>query len=193
MEQIRSFIAIELPEELKLGLAQLQRTLKASRRPWVKWVQPSSIHLTLKFLGNVSSDRIGEVTDALQLATLGIAPFHIEVKGLGVFPNLRRVQVIWVGISGDLDKLDQLARNIESNLLPLGFPSEDRPFVPHLTLGRVRKEASFEERQELGELVGVTKFEAAYAIEVQAINLMRSQLTREGANYSVISTVKLGR
>jgi len=191
MEQIRSFIAIELPEDLKLGLAQLQRTLKANKRPWVKWVHPYGIHLTLKFLGNIEAAKIDDITKAMQAAARGIPPFHLEAKDLGAFPNLRRVQVVWVGISGDLDKLGQFVQRIESNLVPLGFATEGRPFVPHLTLGRVRNEASFEERQELGQLIASAKFEVAYAIEVEAVNLMRSQLSREGAIYSVISSVKL--
>jgi len=193
MEQVRSFIAIELPEEVKLGLAQLQTRLKLGKQPWVKWVEPHSIHLTLKFLGNIPVDKIGEITRAMEEAAQEISPFRLEVKDLGVFPNLRRVQVAWVGISGQLDKLGQLQQGIESNLARLGFTSESRPFTPHLTLARVRDRASLEERQRFGQLIASTKFEAVYAIEVDAISLMRSQLTREGAIYSRISSVGLGK
>jgi len=193
MEQVRSFIAIELPDELKLGLTQLQSRLKLSKQPWVKWVEPHSIHLTLKFLGNIPVGKIGEITRAVEEAAQGIPPFHLEVKDLGVFPNLRRVQVAWVGISGQLDKLGQLQQGIESNLARLGFTSESRSFTPHLTLARVRDRASLEERQRFGQLIAGTKFEAVYAIEVDAISLMRSQLTREGAIYSRISSVGLSK
>jgi len=191
MEQIRSFIAIELPDELKLGLAQLQDRLKSGKQPWLKWVDPYGIHLTLKFLGNIDVDKIGAITKAIEAAAQGISPFHLEVKDLGVFPNLRRVQVVWVGVSGELDKLAQLQQRIESNLTPLGFTTEARPFTPHLTLARLRSQASLDERQRFGQLIASTKFEAAYTIEVEAINLMRSQLTREGAIYSRISSVEL--
>ena len=193
MEQIRSFIAIELPEELKLGLAQLQDRLKSGRQPWIKWVDPYSIHLTLKFLGNIEVDRIGAITRAIETAVQGIPPFHLEVKDLGVFPNLRRVQVIWVGISGAVDRLGQLQQRLESNLTPLGFTPEARTFTPHLTLARLRNQASLDERQNLGQLIGSTKFEATYSIEVETINLMRSQLTREGAIYNKISSVELNK
>ena len=193
MEQIRSFIAIELPDELKLGLTQLQDRLKSGRQPWVKWVDPYSIHLTLKFLGNIEVDRIGAITKALEAAVQGVSPFHLEVKDLGVFPNLRRVQVVWVGISGEADKLVKLQQRIESNLTPLGFTAEARPFTPHLTLARLRNQTSLDERQRLGQLISSTKLEAAYSIEVEAINLMRSQLTREGAIYSKISSVELNK
>jgi len=193
MEQIRSFIAIELPDELKLGLAQLQDRLKAGRQPWVKWADPYGIHLTLKFLGNIEVDRIGAITRAMEAAVQGISPFHLEVKELGAFPNLRRVQVVWVGVSGEVGKLGQLQQRIESNLVPLGFTAEARPFTPHLTLARLRNQASLDERQRLGQLISSTRFEAAYSIEVEAINLMRSQLTREGAIYSRVSSIKLNK
>ncbi len=191
MEQIRSFIAIELPDELKLELTQLEARLKLGKQPWVKWVDPYSIHLTLKFLGSIAADRTGQITRAMEEAAQGIPPFHLEVKDLGVFPNLRRVQVVWVGISGEVDKLGQLQQRIESNLVPLGFAPESRPFTPHLTLARLRNQASSDERQRFGQLIAGTRFEAANTIEVDAVNLMRSQLTREGAIYSRINSVDL--
>ncbi len=191
MEQVRSFIAIKLPDELKLGLAQLEAQLKTSKQPWVKWVDPYSIHLTLKFLGSITVDRISEITGAMEKATQGISPFRLEVKDLGVFPNLRRVQVAWVGISGEVDKLSQLQQHLESNLARLGFAPERRPFTPHLTLARIRNRASLDERQSFGQLIATSRFEAAYTIKVDAISLMRSQLTREGAIYSRINSVEL--
>ena len=191
MEQVRSFIAIELPDELKQGLTQLEAQLKMGKQPGVKWVNPYSIHLTLKFLGSIAVDRTSEITRAMAEAVQGISPFHLEAKDLGVFPNLRRVQVIWVGVSGGVDKLNQLQQHLESNLARLGFASESRPFTPHLTLARLRDRASLDERQSLGQLIASTRFEAAYTIKVDAINLMRSQLTREGAIYSRISSVEL--
>ena len=191
MEQARSFIAIELPEELKRGLTQFEARLKSDRQPWVKWVDPSGIHMTLKFLGNIAVSSIGEVTRAMEEAAQGISPFHLEVKDLGVFPNLRRVQVAWVGVGGEVDKLGQLQRRIESNLSPLGFVPELRVFTPHLTIARLRNQASLDERQRFGQLIANTTFETVYTIEVDAISLMRSQLTREGAIYSRISSVRL--
>ncbi|MFC1929234.1 RNA 2',3'-cyclic phosphodiesterase [Chloroflexota bacterium] len=190
MEQIRSFIAIELPDELKLELKQLEARLKSGNQPWVKWVDPDSIHLTLKFLGNVAIDRTSEITKAIEEAAQGIRPFQLEVNGLGVFPNLKRVQVVWVGVVGEVDKLGQLQQRIESKLAQLGFTLESRPFTAHLTLARLRNQASLDERQGFGQLIAGTKFEAG-TIKVDAVSLMRSQLTREGAIYSRISLVRL--
>ena len=191
MEQIRSFIAIELPDELKAELTHLQARLKSSEQPWVKWVNPYSIHLTLKFLGSMAAEKIDEVTTALETAAQGVPPFHLEVKGLGIFPNLKRVQVAWVGLNGEIDKLSQLQQRLESNLAHLGFAPESRPFTPHLTLARLRDQASPDERQKFGQLIADTSFETACSIKVDAVSLMKSQLTREGAIYSRISLVNL--
>ncbi len=191
MEQIRSFIAIELPDELKAGLTQLEAQLKLGKQPWVKWVDPYSIHLTLKFLGNVAVDRISELARVIEEAVQEISPFHLEVKELGVFPNLRRVQIVWVGVSGEVDKIGQLQQRIESNLARLGFAPESRPFTPHLTLARLRDRVSPDERERFGQLIASTKFEAVYVVDVDTVSLMRSQLTREGAIYSRISSVQL--
>jgi len=191
MEQIRSFIAIELPAELKLELVQLEAQLKSGKQLGVKWVDPDGIHLTMKFLGNIAVDRVEGITRAMEEAVRGISPFQLKVKELGVFPNLKRVQVAWVGLSGEVDKLVQLQKRIESNLTPLGFPPESRPFAPHLTLARLRAQTLPDEKQRFGQLIANTTFEAAHTIEVDAINLMKSQLTREGAIYSQINSIRL--
>jgi 2'-5' RNA ligase len=191
MEQVRCFIAIGLPDEVKDGLSHLQAQLKTGDQPGVKWVDPYGIHLTLKFLGNVAVDRIEPITGAMDEASQGIPPFRLKVEGLGVFPSLSRVQVVWVGVSGEVDKLAQLQERLESNLAGLDFAPEKRRFTPHLTLARLRDRASLDERQRFGQLIAGTKFEPAYSFQVEAISLMRSQLTREGAIYSRLSLVKL--
>jgi 2'-5' RNA ligase len=193
MEQLRCFIAVELPEEVKAGLSRLQAKLKSGNQSSVKWVDPYIIHLTLKFLGNVNVDMMSQITEATAEAAQGVSPFHLEIKGLGVFPNPRRVQVIWVGVSGEVERLLQLQKGIESSLARLGFAPEARAFTPHLTLARVRERTSPDEQQRFGQLISSTKFETAYSFPVEAISLMRSQLTREGAIYSRISSVKLGK
>ena len=191
MEQFRSFIAIELPDEVKLGINQLQARLKSDSQPWVKWVDPYSIHLTLKFLGNTAVSKVGDITAAMEEAAEGTSPFHLEVENLGVFPNLRRVQIAWVGLSGEVNKLARLQQRIEANLARLGIARESRPFAPHLTLARVRNRASSEERQEFGKVIPNTKLETNYIIKVNMISLMKSQLTREGAIYHRVSSVGL--
>jgi 2'-5' RNA ligase len=191
-EQIRSFIAIELPEEAKKGLARLRRELERDEHKFVKWVDPGGIHLTLKFLGNIPSNRVTEITETMEKATQGISPFHLEISGLGAFPSLRQARVFWVGIGGEMDKLSRLQQNIDSALAALGFAKEERPFVPHLTLARTREGASPPERRSFGELVGSTTFEDKYPVVVEAVRLMRSQLMPAGAIYTCLSVVGLG-
>ena len=191
MEQLRCFIAIGLPDEVKAGFKDLQAQLKSGGQGSIKWVDPYSIHLTLKFLGGVDAAKIPPITAAMEEATQGIAPFSLKVEGLGAFPNLRRVQVVWVGMSGEVDKLANLQQCLESNLAGLGFTPENRRFTPHLTLARVRDRASFDEREGLGELIAGTKFEPVHSFPVEAVSLMKSQLTREGAIYSRISAAAL--
>ena len=192
-EQIRSFVAIELPEEAKKGLARLRKQLERDEHRFVKWVDPGGIHLTLKFLGNIPSKQVTEITEAMGKAVQGISPFRLEISGLGAFPSLKQARVLWVGIGGELDQLSTLQQNIDSVLAALGFAREERPFVPHLTLARVREGASLAERRSFGELVGSAAFEGKYPIEVEAVRLMRSQLTPAGALYTCLSVVGLGR
>jgi 2'-5' RNA ligase len=191
-EQIRSFVAIELPAEAKEGLARLRKELERDEHKFVKWVDPAGVHLTLKFLGNISSNRVTEITEAMKGASQGVSPFHLEISGLGVFPSLRQVRVFWVGIGGEVDTLSRLQQNIDSVLAGLGFAKEERPFVPHLTLARIREGASPVERRSFGEIVGSTIFEDKYPVEVEAVRLMRSQLTPAGAIYTCLSVVRLG-
>jgi RNA 2',3'-cyclic 3'-phosphodiesterase len=191
MERIRAFIAIELTPEVKTALKLVQDRLKSGGRASVKWTDPESTHLTLKFLGDVDAGMKENITSAISEASRDIHPFRLRVQGLGVFPNGRRVRVVWVGLTGDLDKLDELQIKIETNVNPLGFSTEARAFSPHLTLGRVREEAPLEERTSVGQLVANTPFEAGEILDVKSVHLVRSQLTPRGAIYTIVSSVEL--
>ena len=190
-EQMRCFIAIELPEEARTGLVRLKKELERDEHRFVKWVEPGGIHLTLKFLGNIPAKRVTEIAEAMGKSAQGISQFHLEISDLGAFPNLSQARVIWVGIGGEVDKLSRLVQNVDSGLAAIGFAKEQRPFVPHLTLARIRQGVSPPERREFGELVGSTIFRSKYRIEVEAISLMRSQLTPAGAVYTRLNTVAL--
>ncbi len=190
-EQLRSFIAIELPEALREELGALQARLNVHRPPVAKWVDPHSIHLTLKFLGNIAADRAGEIGRVMEEASTGIPPFHLWVKGLGAFPDMRRVQVVWVGLGGELVYLSQLQEQIESGLARLGFARERRSFTPHLTLARVRDQAATAERQALGLAIAGSGPGIDYSFTVDRVSLMKSQLTREGAIHSRLHSAAL--
>jgi len=191
MDSIRSFIAIELPDELRVELGKLQNSLISSQQNWVKWVKPDSIHLTLKFLGDISAGQIKEITQAIEDAASDIPPFTLKIRDWGVFPNLKRVQVIWVGLEGDLERLINLQKRIEENMDILGYPAEERDFTPHLTLGRVRFQPPLPDLQKFTRVITETKFESTIKIDVNAVHLMKSQLTPQGAIYSKLNSVNL--
>ena len=191
MEQVRSFIAVELPSEIRAELASLEERLKARRHPFVKWVDSESIHLTLKFLGNIALATVPQIIDAITKIAQPISPFRLQMGGLGVFPNWQRPQVVWVGIGGEVGKLAILQRDMEAALSPLGFPPESRSFKAHLTLGRLRERTSPKDKQKFGEWVTSIKFETALSFEVNALSLMKSQLTPSGAIYSQLASIGL--
>ena len=191
MALIRAFIAVELPEGLKRELAAIEIQLKKASPPVVKWTNPNSIHVTLKFLGEIAEESIDELMPAIEESAYGISPFQLEIADIGAFPNLSRAQVVWVGVKGELQKITQLQLRIESNTEQLGFPREFRAFTPHLTIGRVRNEASQSERERLGKIIAETKFTAQTPIETRAINLMKSRLDPAGAVHTCIGSVPL--
>jgi 2'-5' RNA ligase len=192
MEQVRSFIAIELPLEIRAELASLEERLKARRHPFVKWVDPEGIHLTLKFLGSIALATVPQIIEAITKIAQPLSPFHLQMGGLGVFPNWQRPQVVWVGIGGEVAKLAILQRDMEAALVPLGFPPESRSFKAHLTLGRLRERTSPQDRQKFGEWVTSIKFETGLSFEVSTLSLMKSQLTSSGAIYSQLASIELG-
>jgi 2'-5' RNA ligase len=190
-ESIRTFIAVDMPAESKRALRVLQDSLKKGSRAPVKWVDPGSIHLTLKFLGATGAGLVPRILEVIAGAVRGVKPFPVELKGLGAFPNLNRARVVWVGLAGDIEKLAVIQGRIEVGLVPLGFPAEGRAFSPHFTLGRVREQASPDERRRLGELIAATTFDAGGRFTVEAVHLIKSQLTREGPIYSRLGSVEM--
>jgi len=190
-QQIRSFIAIELPEEVRSALHRLQAELTLPQYSFVKCVSPEGIHITLKFLGNISPQKVTEVTRVMEQASQGVSPFQLQITEVGAFPNMRQPRVLWVGIKGELDKLTAWQKRIDDGLVPLGFAKEARPFTPHLTLARVRENCSPGDRRGLGELVMKTPVEVDYKVTVNSLSLMKSQLSPGGAVYSRLAEVKL--
>jgi 2'-5' RNA ligase len=188
---IRSFIAVELPEAIKTGLQQLQTELTLPRYSFVKCVAPEGIHLTLKFLGNISAQKVIEITRVMEQASQGVNPFQLQLTEVGAFPNMRRPRVVWVGIKGDVDKLIGWQQRIDNGLVPLGFAKEARPFTPHLTLARLRENCSPGDILHFGEMVAGSHVEVDYNFTVNSLNLMRSQLFPTGAVYSSLAEAKL--
>ncbi len=191
MGEIRAFIAIVLPDEVKNELSEILYKLKPGREKTVKWVHPNGIHLTLKFLGNTPEEKIVDITQAIAKASSSTHPFNLELKGLGAFPNLKSPRVAWVGIKGDIPSVTNLQRQVDQSLIPLGFTRENRQFSPHLTLGRVRDKASKSECYELGRTIETLKIPRSPSFLVDRISIIQSTLTRSGAIYNQLATVVL--
>jgi len=133
---VRTFIAIALSDEIRTRLAAAQERLRAANCP-VKWVKPDLMHVTLRFLGEIQEPAIPDIERTLASAAHGVRPFQVTVAGLGAFPERGAPRVLWAGLS-DNGSLALLNRRIEDSLSQLGFAPQDRPFSPHLTLGRVK-------------------------------------------------------
>jgi len=194
METWRTFIAIELDAAVKSELRRVQREL-AGQVPAhsVRWVQPDGIHLTLKFLGDTPLEKVQEVQAALARAAAEVGPFAVIVSGVGCFPNVRQPRVVWVGLVERSGALSKLHSAVEAQVAPLGFPTERRPFSPHLTLGRVRQDASRSDAQRIGEAVAA--FGAATPCEMGAVRVsyIKSDLRPAGAIYTTLFEAGLGR
>ncbi len=183
---MRTFIAVELKEEIKKKIEEVQAPLKKSGAD-VSWVKPGNIHATLKFLGEVPEDKIAMVFEGTAKALQGITGFALALKDLGCFPNLRRPRVIWIGVEKGKEELSEIARKIEEEMANIGFPKEKREFSPHLTIGRVKSPKNIE---KLTEHIKTVNFQTE-EIEVKEVVVMKSQLNPAGAIYTPLKKILL--
>ena len=184
---IRCFIAIELPEETLQKLAAIQQQLIRSRSG-VRWVKPGSIHLTLKFLGNILPAQVDDIAAAAALAVREEAPINLCAGGIGAFPSERKPRVIWVGLGGDIERLANIQAGLEKALEPLGFAREGRGFRPHLTLGRVRDRHRL---QSLIEAMSTLELPEFNSFDANEIILYKSDLRPTGAIYTKLHRMPL--
>ena len=196
-DSIRTFVCIEIPERVRERIAELQRGLSRTDAQ-VSWTRPSNIHLTLKFLGDVTRPRIERVTRAVELAASSLAPFEVEVGGTGCFPSPRSPRVLWIGLTGLPDLLKQLHAKIEDELYDEGFPRESKRFSPHLTIGRLRVARcpfpgsgnASRNASRLAEELLATGFEPEKFLAREVI-VMRSELKPTGSVYTPQATIRL--
>jgi 2'-5' RNA ligase len=191
MNVIRAFIAISLSKEVHQGLEQVLQEMK-SRLPGsaVRWVPAENIHLTIKFLGEVSTASLKMLTTMMQTEAARHPQFEFSVGGLGAFPSPRRPRVIWIGIEAPAE-LASLQRGVETEMARLGYAPEDRPFSPHLTLGRVTRNANPDELHQLSNVLETYKVGFLGVTRVQAIHLFRSDLQPSGAIYTRLHSAPL--
>ena len=194
MPGIRSFVAIELPEETRRVLADLQAELKTQTPPKaVRWTRPASIHLTLQFLGDVAPGKVEAIADALREVCAGRVSFTFHLRGLGVFPNPNRPRVVWVGIEEPSGTLVALQKGVSQALIPLGFEPEKRAYTPHLTVGRAARNAGRRELAEVGDLITRSEVGTLSQMLVEQITLMKSDLQPSGAVYTPLAVLALGK
>lgn len=184
---MRAFIAIEIPEAIKAGMAAAQARLRSAGVD-AGWPRPEGIHLTLKFLGEVSEERVPEIVQALTRALGETERFRLSGEGVGTFPNPASARVVWFGIAGDVGGLGALQAAVEQAMAGLGTTRDDRPYTPHLTLGRVRRVRSRD--LWLKGLEGVKNFKLP-EFDVTAISLISSELRPTGAVYRELGRVAL--
>ncbi|MDZ7715956.1 MAG: RNA 2',3'-cyclic phosphodiesterase [Balneolaceae bacterium] len=176
---MRLFIAIELPDALKNELRSLQDPAEG-----IRWQATGQLHITLKFLGDTTVDRVKDLK--YRLNNLQSPSFSISVKGLGKFPKKGNPKVIWVGVSKS-KKLFQLQEKVEKSCLKLGFEKGRRTFVPHITLGRVKKDGEVEAYRILRK-----PFAYPEKITVNHFTLFESRLSPEGAQHKALERYELG-
>ncbi len=184
---MRLFIAVNLPHEIRSDLWQAAAPLRAASFP-IRWVPAESIHLTLKFLGEVAPERESEIVAGVERSVSGARIFALPIGGFGAFPSPTCARVVWVGCEG-VPPLELLQDRLEREMDDLGFPIEGRAFHPHLTLGRVQRHA------KAGDLGGLDEqleqLEYGTEVDVRSVDVMQSTLTRSGARYDVRRAVEL--
>lgn len=183
-EEWRTFCAIELGDEVRERLAEHAQQLRQKNpQASASWTKPENVHLTLKFFGNISKEKLTRISEAAARVGSTFSPFQIRIGGTGVFPRRSRPQVLWIGIEDSSGRLSDLQQRLEEEFAREGFPKENRGYRPHLTIARLRRP---EDARQLAEAHIQTKF-GLTTIRVNEFVLFRSQLSPKGSIYTVIS------
>jgi RNA 2',3'-cyclic 3'-phosphodiesterase len=186
-QTIRAFVAVPIPESTMIRIFDIQERLKSYRLP-VRWVKPENVHLTLKFCGEISLSTINDIAKVLEETVQEHSPLMFFLKGLGVFPNIKKPRILWIGISGDIKPLSEIQANLETNLEKKGFAKENRPFKSHLTLGRIKGNI---DPENLFDILRSFSDFTSEPFEAKELVLYKSELNPSGALYTKLETVYL--
>jgi 2'-5' RNA ligase len=191
VDVIRSFIAVDLPPSVLEALGQISIQLQA-KLPGsaVRWVDFQKMHLTLKFLGDISAENIGMVEKILLTECSKWPVMELGIGGIGAFPKMRHPRVIWAGVEAPPDLFD-LRRGIEDGVARLGYNYDKYDFTPHLTLGRISRKASAREVREVGGVLHESQVGFIGVARIEAVHLYRSDLSPEGARYTCLFSAPL--
>lgn len=190
-DSFRTFISLPVPELVKEELRRLQNELRTHLPDdAVRWTRPEQVHLTLKFLGNIDADRVGELSDALREACIGFAPLALRAERLGFFPPRGVPRVLWVSVRDEREDLLKLQRAVETAVTQIVPGIEEERFTGHLTIGRTRNMKPSHGRR-LGELAVGFKEKVFGDWRAEVVEVMRSELRSEGSRYSCLGTIQL--
>jgi len=182
---VRAFVGLELPEAVGVALEAVQESLQVHpATQGLHWVDAYDSHLTLKFLGEIAIPQLPALVGALDTIAERWEPFELSLEALGAFPNVHRPNVLWVGVSEGHKPLIHLFNAVEVALKKLGFKPERGEFFPHVTLARVPQAWTAAQQEAVGALIGTVDLPPIPAFTVDAVALIRSILTPEGAEYT---------
>jgi 2'-5' RNA ligase len=190
MSLLRAFIAVEIPVAIRQAVCEEISDLQKGTGPLVRWVPMENMHLTLKFLGDISPSNVDMLTQMIRSEVDLYNCFEIQLNGLGSFPNLKRPRVIYIGIQAPA-ALVGLHRGIESASRRLGYESEERGFSPHLTIGRVKQNVTVTEQQTIRRALERTKIDLLGTARVDSVHLFRSDLKPTGSVYTRLYSAPL--
>ncbi|HUW99817.1 MAG: RNA 2',3'-cyclic phosphodiesterase [Phycisphaerae bacterium] len=190
-ERVRTFVAIELPEEVRAHLAAQQEAL-ARAGGEVRWVRVENIHLTLVFLGAVAAERLGEVAEAVRRATEGAGRIRLGVGGAGQFPPRGRPRVVWTAVEEPTGALERLQKRMAEATAAFAEKVEDRAYSPHLTLGRVRSPGA-PGSEALSAAIAESAERTGPEFEASEVVVFQSDLGPEGPAYTALARVALGQ
>lgn len=183
---MRTFIAVEIPDDVKLAVEEYSKSIRGLfERGTIKWVRGEYLHFTVKFLGEVPQTKIDAVKEAVAQAAGDFSQFSLSVSHPGFFPNEQRPRVIWLGADGGADNLLEVFQDLETRLEEAGFDRESKPFSPHLTIGRVRRNLKIQVHDLLPH------FEPC-RFQVEGLTVMHSTLTPKGPVYDRIEVCRFG-
>jgi 2'-5' RNA ligase len=181
---VRAFVAVDLPPPARERLEATVSALRAALDGQIRWADPSTLHLTLKFLGDVPDDRVDELIVRCEVRARAVAPFDVALSGLGAFPSARHARVLWVGVSEGVRELARLARGLDAACARCGVPRERKPYEPHLTLGRLSQPRAL----ALARLEGPQ----GIAFHVDNVVFYASRLSPRGAQHTALARLALG-
>ena len=190
MSMLRLFIAVEIPAEIQQKVYKETANLRRSLDSLVRWVAVENTHLTLKFLGDVAPSNVEFLIQMLRQEAEAISCFNIQLTGLGSFPSLKRPRVIYIGIQAPA-ALDSLQHGIESASRKLGYESEERSFSAHLTLGRVKQNATSSDQQKIRRAIESTQVDLLGSARVDSVHLFKSELKPSGSVYTRLYSAPL--